>query len=128
MKDVSQQRPSKPKVLHRYSQLHYKDRIKPSFDAFWASQGGAIPKSQRLATTQDFVQRSWAGESAEFCQAFEERIETEYQDSLAAYNRRMDYSRTTPQAKLEYVNSLRCVTQMLTLLLQCLAYHRLCCS
>lgn len=103
MKDVSHQRPSKPKVLHRYSQMHYKDRIKPNFDLFWSSQEGAIPSSQRLAMTQDFVQKSWTNEPPEFRSAFEELVETEYQEALKAFNRRMDYSRTTPQAKLEYV-------------------------
>lgn len=101
MKDISQQRPTKPKILHRYSQVHYKDRIKPNFDAFWAEQEGIIPKSQRLAVTQDFVQKSWVTEPPEFRTAFEDLVEAEYQESLKSYNRRMDYSRTTPQAKLE---------------------------
>lgn len=101
MKDVSQQRPNKPKILHRYSQVHYKDRIKPNFDVFWAEQEGIIAKNQRLAVTQDFIQKSWLAETPEFRAAFEELVEGEYQESLKAYSRRMDYSRTTPQAKLE---------------------------
>lgn len=101
MKDVSQGRPSKPKVLHRYSQVHYRDRIKPNFDLFWANQEGSIPNSQRLAMSQEFVQKSWAEESPDFRAAFEEQCEMEYQQSLKAYNRRMDYSHTTSQAKLE---------------------------
>lgn len=103
MSDISHQRPNKPKVLHRYSQVYYKDRIKPNFDVFWLSQEGIIPKSQRLAVTQDFVKKSWAEESPEFRAGFEQLVESEYEESVKAYDRRMDYSRTTPQAKLEYV-------------------------
>lgn len=101
MKDMSQQRPSKPKILHRYSQVHYKNRIKPNFGVFWAEQEVIILKNQCLAMTQDFVQKSWLAESPEFRAAFEELVESEYQESLKSYSLRMDYSRTTPQAKLE---------------------------
>lgn len=79
MKDVSQQRPSKPKVLHRYSQVHYRDRIKPNFDLFWATQKDVVPNTQRLAMSQEFVQRSWAEETAEFRAEFEEQVNAEYE-------------------------------------------------
>lgn len=103
MKDVSQHRPSRPKLLHRYSQVHYKDRIKPSFDLFWMSQGGTVPKAQRLAMTQDFVQKAWALETSEFQAEFKQRVEAEFQDALRAYNTRLDYGKSTAQAKAEYV-------------------------
>lgn len=101
MKEVSQQRPQKPKLLHRYSQAHYKDCIKPSFDAFWDSQSGAIPKSQRLAVTKDFVQKSWASETDEFRANFEAQVDQEFEDALAAYNSRFNDDVDTPEAKLE---------------------------
>lgn len=121
MHKVSEQRPVKQKITHRYSQLHYKDRIKPNFDSFWEDQDGSIPKSQRLTLTQDFIQRSWASETAEFRAAFELRVEEEFQQALQEFNSRMNYSRTSSQAKLECVPCF-CLN-LLSDESKCLAYH-----
>ncbi|KAJ7078590.1 hypothetical protein B0H15DRAFT_954490 [Mycena belliarum] len=60
------QRPRRKPGFAVYSTLHYAERVKPRFDAYWNSVKATEPASSRVSMSQAFVKRLWAEESPEF--------------------------------------------------------------
>jgi hypothetical protein len=64
-------RPHRQPTVVVYSKLHYETRVKPKFDAEWATVKDTTPATARVALCRDFVRKCWDKETDEFKESVE---------------------------------------------------------
>ncbi|KAJ7841674.1 hypothetical protein B0H13DRAFT_1910139 [Mycena leptocephala] len=90
-------RPRAKPAMIVYSKLHYATRIKPRFDALWASIKDTTPAASRVSMSQDYVRKCWQEESQEVKEEVEKKAHEMHRAAIEEWKA----GRKVPEASAE---------------------------
>lgn len=79
-------KPRKKALINVYTRL-YRDKLKPQFDAMWATVQDTVDASDRMKMWNDFTHASWEKESEEVKALVLQQAEKEYAEAMDAWKK-----------------------------------------
>lgn len=98
MGEMGSSRPRKKSVLSLYSQLHYKERIKPLFDRVWEAAKTTLPGTARVSMCREFVKAQWQAESEEFRAEIQQQVAADYAKEMEAFKAKDSWAEGTAES------------------------------
>jgi len=85
MVGIGRERLRKPITINVYSQIHWKECIKPHFNVRWNKLKDVLPGTAHLGLVKKFIKESWSKETAQFHVVLEKEVNDMYAANLEAY-------------------------------------------
>jgi hypothetical protein len=102
-RDLREDVPRKKCDFQRYQELHYHDRVKPEFDAYWQESGQKLMSGNHLISERNsFSKKKWESEDEQFVQELRAENAKIYAEDMAKYAARGEWKGTAEDFS-EYV-------------------------